>query len=93
MCKALKKGNWTLERDEDRSGPYAFNDQQWIAFDDDTSLRIKVGEPGIIKATTLHRSLSLRPNTLCSEDLVVLDCTALMLMTLTMNVAKELIHC
>ena len=34
-------GNWTLERDEDLTGPYAFLGNKWIAFDDDTSLKIK----------------------------------------------------
>ena len=42
VCKSLKKGNWTLEREEDKTGPYAFNEKNWIAFDDDTSLKIKV---------------------------------------------------
>ena len=42
MCKSLLKGNWTLEREEDMTGPYAFNEKNWIAFDDDTSLKIKV---------------------------------------------------
>ena len=34
-------GNWTLERDEDLTGPYSFLGNKWIAFDDDTSLKIK----------------------------------------------------
>ena len=42
VCKELQDGNWTLEREEDQTGPYAFADKTWIAFDDDTSLRIKV---------------------------------------------------
>ncbi len=43
VCSALKKGgNWTLERDEDMTGPYAFDgNKDWIAFDDATSLKIK----------------------------------------------------
>jgi hypothetical protein len=42
VCKTLTKGNWTLEREEDKTGPYAFSDKKWMAFDDDTSIRIKV---------------------------------------------------
>ena len=42
VCKNLQKGNWTLEREEDKTGPYAFNNKTWIAFDDDSSLKIKV---------------------------------------------------
>ncbi|VEN49622.1 unnamed protein product [Callosobruchus maculatus] len=33
--------NWTLERDQDRAGPYIFSEDNWIAFDDATSLDIK----------------------------------------------------
>ena len=42
VCKSMKKGNWTLERAEDKARPYAFNYKNWIAFDGDTSLKIKV---------------------------------------------------
>ena len=31
-----------LEREEDLTGPYAFLANKWLAFDDDTSLKIKV---------------------------------------------------
>ena len=41
VCATLAKGNWTLEREDDRTGPYAFNNKTWIAFDDDASLKIK----------------------------------------------------
>ena len=41
VCQLLSVGNWTLERDEDLTGPYAFLGNKWIAFDDDTSLKIK----------------------------------------------------
>ncbi|CAH1969306.1 unnamed protein product [Acanthoscelides obtectus] len=33
--------NWTLERDQDRAGPYIFSKNNWIAFDDASSLDIK----------------------------------------------------
>ena len=44
VCRVLSVGNWTLERDEDLTGPYSFLGTKWIAFDDDTSLKIKVGD-------------------------------------------------
>ena len=38
----MKNGNWTVEREEDMTGPYAFDDvKSWMAFDDATSLIIK----------------------------------------------------
>ena len=43
VCRVLSTGNWTLERDEDLTGPYSFLGNKWISFDDDTSLKIKVG--------------------------------------------------
>ena len=46
VCQLLSRGNWTLERDEDLTAPYAFLGPKWLAFDDDTSLKIKVsGNP------------------------------------------------
>merc|ERR1719397_898687 len=41
VCHLLSRGNWTLERDEDLTAPYAFLGPKWLAFDDDTSLKIK----------------------------------------------------
>ena len=42
MCKTLRNGNWTVEREEDMTGPYAFDDiKSWMSFDDATSLIIK----------------------------------------------------
>ena len=42
VCQTLKKGNWTVERDEDMTGPFAYDDlKHWMAFDDATSLKIK----------------------------------------------------
>ncbi len=32
----MKHGNWTVERDEDLTAPYGFNDKMWMAFDDAT---------------------------------------------------------
>ena len=31
------------EREEDLTGPYSYLGNKWVAFDDDTSLKIKVG--------------------------------------------------
>ena len=42
VCQILSKGNWTLERDEDLTAPYSYLGTKWVAFDDDTSLKIKV---------------------------------------------------
>jgi len=41
VCQILSKGNWTLERDEDLTAPYSYLGTKWVAFDDDTSLKIK----------------------------------------------------
>ena len=42
VCKTLKDGNWTVEREEDLTGPYGFDDAKyWMAFDDAMSLTIK----------------------------------------------------
>lgn len=40
----MESGNWTVERDEDLTGPYAFLNATWLAFDDPTSAKIKVGQ-------------------------------------------------
>lgn len=39
----MSKDEWTIERDEDLTGPYAFKDKMWIAFEDKISVAIKVG--------------------------------------------------
>ncbi|XP_044253485.1 uncharacterized protein LOC123004333 isoform X2 [Tribolium madens] len=42
LCNVMGNGgNWTLERDQDQTGPYIFSKDQWIAFDDSTSIDIK----------------------------------------------------
>lgn len=40
----METGNWTVERDEDLTGPYAFLNTTWLAFDDPISAMIKVGQ-------------------------------------------------
>lgn len=41
MCEEMKEGNWTIERDEDLTAPYAFMNETWMAFDDSVSVSIK----------------------------------------------------
>ncbi|KAI5698010.1 hypothetical protein M8J75_000427 [Diaphorina citri] len=41
LCKLTKQGNWTTERDEDLTAPYTFQNNTWIAFDDEMSASIK----------------------------------------------------
>ncbi|KAL0893318.1 hypothetical protein ABMA27_014909 [Loxostege sticticalis] len=41
LCRLLQKGRWTLERDQDLSGPYAFKNTTWIAFEDSSSVDVK----------------------------------------------------
>nr|XP_015838222.1 PREDICTED: uncharacterized protein LOC103314049 isoform X2 [Tribolium castaneum] len=42
LCSVMGNGgNWTLERDQDQTGSYIFSKDQWIAFDDATSIDIK----------------------------------------------------
>ena len=42
LCDEMGDGEWTVERDEDLTAPYAFKNNTWIAFEDETSLKIKV---------------------------------------------------
>lgn len=37
----MKQGNWTIERDEDLTAPYAFMNKTWMSFDDSVSVSIK----------------------------------------------------
>ncbi|VVC24590.1 Chitinase II,Glycoside hydrolase superfamily,Chitin binding domain,Glycoside hydrolase [Cinara cedri] len=41
MCEQMKEGNWTIERDEDLTAPYAFMNKTWMSFDDRVSVSIK----------------------------------------------------
>ncbi|XP_017763210.1 PREDICTED: mucin-19-like isoform X2 [Eufriesea mexicana] len=41
LCDLMKGGEWTVERDEDLTAPYAFKDKKWIAFEDRISVAIK----------------------------------------------------
>ncbi|XP_072763525.1 uncharacterized protein [Anoplolepis gracilipes] len=41
LCEAINDGEWTVERDEDLTAPYAFQNKTWIAFEDKISVGIK----------------------------------------------------
>ncbi|KAK0162245.1 hypothetical protein PV327_008597 [Microctonus hyperodae] len=41
LCDFISKGEWTIERDEDLTAPYAFQNNTWIAFEDKISAGIK----------------------------------------------------
>ncbi|XP_076229730.1 uncharacterized protein LOC116429121 isoform X2 [Nomia melanderi] len=41
LCNSLNNGEWTVERDEDLTAPYAFKNKTWIAFEDKISIAIK----------------------------------------------------
>ncbi|KAK6623872.1 hypothetical protein RUM44_010728 [Polyplax serrata] len=41
LCSLFKKKNWTLERDEDLTAPYAYSGDTWLAFEDEISVNIK----------------------------------------------------
>lgn len=48
VCSRLSTGNWTVERDDDMTGTYAYSeDGDWIAFDDELAAQIKV--PNILR--------------------------------------------
>ncbi|XP_015438923.1 PREDICTED: uncharacterized protein LOC107193901 [Dufourea novaeangliae] len=42
LCDLMNNGEWTVERDEDLTAPYAFKNKTWIAFEDKISIMIKV---------------------------------------------------
>jgi len=42
ICKYLKKDNWTRGWSPDHQVPYAFKDNQWVGYDDEESIEIKV---------------------------------------------------
>ncbi|CAD0199517.1 unnamed protein product [Chrysodeixis includens] len=41
LCRQLRSGRWTLERDQDLSAPYAFKNKTWISFEDSSSIDVK----------------------------------------------------
>ena len=42
ICKYLKISNWTREWSNEHQVPYAFSGNQWIGYDDDESIILKV---------------------------------------------------
>lgn len=46
LCDLMNQGEWTVERDEDLTAPYAFKNKTWIAFEDKISVGIKVCNKG-----------------------------------------------
>jgi len=41
ICEELKKGGWTTVRDEKVVGPYSYNGNRWIGYDDDKAIKVK----------------------------------------------------
>ncbi|XP_076235089.1 uncharacterized protein LOC143179660 [Calliopsis andreniformis] len=41
LCDLISKDEWTIERDEDLTAPYAFKNRTWVAFEDKISIAIK----------------------------------------------------
>ncbi|XP_076656567.1 uncharacterized protein LOC143361176 isoform X6 [Halictus rubicundus] len=41
LCDSMNNGEWTVERDEDLTAPYAFKNKTWIALEDKISISIK----------------------------------------------------
>ena len=42
ICESINKGGWTVVNDpEERMGPYAYKDRQWVGFDDVATIRKK----------------------------------------------------
>ena len=42
ICDSMNKGGWTVVNDpEERMGPYAYKDRQWVGFDDVATIRKK----------------------------------------------------
>ncbi|XP_020296290.1 chitinase-3-like protein 1 isoform X1 [Pseudomyrmex gracilis] len=41
ICEFLKQGGWTIMRHKEHRVPYAYKDNQWVGYDDKTSLKEK----------------------------------------------------
>ncbi|XP_055390444.1 acidic mammalian chitinase-like [Condylostylus longicornis] len=41
ICKNTKNGNWILKWDSDAMGPYSYNGNQWVGYDNIQSIQIK----------------------------------------------------
>ena len=42
ICKYLKTENWTRGWSREHQVPYAYKDNQWVGYDDEESIRIKL---------------------------------------------------
>ena len=41
ICVSLKRERWTIKNDPNHMAPYAYNDRQWVGYDDVDSIAIK----------------------------------------------------
>ncbi|XP_036142688.1 mucin-19 [Monomorium pharaonis] len=71
LCEAINTGEWTVERDEDLTAPYAFQNKTWIAFEDKISVGIK-GKYALLRdlAGLAVRNIENDMETECEEPLV-----------------------
>ena len=42
ICKYLKKDNWTRKWSKEHQVPFAYKSNQWVGYDDEASIKIKV---------------------------------------------------
>ncbi|XP_077262698.1 uncharacterized protein LOC143897723 [Temnothorax americanus] len=70
LCEAINSGEWTVERDEDLTAPYAFQNKTWIAFEDKISVGIK-GKYALLRdlAGLAVRDIENDVETECEEPL------------------------
>ncbi|XP_011875052.1 PREDICTED: mucin-19-like isoform X2 [Vollenhovia emeryi] len=70
LCEATNSGEWTVERDEDLTAPYAFQNKTWIAFEDKISVGIK-GKYALLRdlAGLAVRNIENDVETECEEPL------------------------
>jgi chitinase len=47
ICKYIKNENWTRMWSKEHQVPYAFKKNQWVGYDDESSINIKVRLPMI----------------------------------------------
>lgn len=70
LCEAINDGEWTVERDEDLTAPYAFQNKTWIAYEDKISVGIK-GKYALLRdlAGLAVRNIEYDMKTECEEPL------------------------
>ena len=42
ICDLIKNGGWTVIDPTENRGPYAYNGNQWVGYDDEDTIRTKV---------------------------------------------------